>query len=213
MNCPHCGSTVASIRASGRCGVCDSPITTIKNGNTGFSLTKLRYTYLFNDVQVFGDNTRERDNIIWKAPKNAFIFPLYMDGKCGDGSRSVPFEELGASSIDDDTGVYRFKVMERKMLEKDFFMHDDNLHGIHLMPGTPISWDLRNAVMMDGMVTVDDIKYYGIDAKVAFFGSLYAYKFPNPFSTEHGWTVGFLIRAENVLAHDVDMIDDDTDET
>lgn len=173
----------------------------------------LRYTYLFNDIQVFSDTLRERDNIVWRVAKGVDIFPLVHDGKCEGGTSSVPFEELRISNVDDGTGVYRFKVCERRTLDRDYFLHDDNLHRIIMSPGRLLGLDTRNALIQDQIIDRESVKYYGIDVRVNFFESLYAYKFPKPFYTpEHGWVVGFLVHDRNVIAHDVDMENNDDDD-
>jgi hypothetical protein len=201
MYCPTCRTPLQfsnPIREDESCSVCG-----YKPYSDG--------VFLFNDTQLFADVDRERDNILWRVKSGSIVWPVYHDGKCDAPSRSgIQFEEVSRAMVDDGMGITRFMVRGRRLLERDYILHDNNLHQVLVnhqhMVGNIM---LRSALLHSGMIYAEEVKYFGIDARVGFFDSLYAYEFPKPFASDNGWIMGFLTHFSNVIADDVDMEQDD----
>ena len=76
-------------------------------------------------------------------------------------------------------------------LSRNYFCHDNNLHSLH-----------GRVCSLDGSYTHGTQQLRQLGFKNEY--SVYAYKFHASRLTDDGWIIGFLAKADNILAEDVE---------
>jgi hypothetical protein len=181
-----------------------SPVVNFKRRYTGNNANP--YAEIFLDMSIssnaqpilfrpelFQDEHRERDNIIWRVPEGVSMFPIYSSYHHGQDMLELR------------------SVTQRST--REYFCHDDNLHEMRPYAGYSLEeYANGNLGQVRDFLSERQSVFDGL-LRVGIRASEYmVYEFPKHVNDGSGWLVGFASHYENFIANTVDFDDDEIDE-
>ena len=143
--------------------------------------------------ELFQDEHRERDNIIWRVPEGVSMFPIY-------------------SYFHNGQDMLELRPVKQKS-QREYFCHDDNLHEMRPFAGYSLAEYAEGNVITTRDFLGERRSIFDGLLRVGIRASEYmVYEFPKHVNDGSGWLVGFASHYENFIANTVDFDDDEIDE-
>jgi hypothetical protein len=145
--------------------------------------------------ELFQDEHRERDNIIWRVPEGASLFPIYSSYHHGQNMLELR------------------SVTQRST--REYFCHDDNLHEMRPYAGYSLEEYANGNLgqVRDFLSERQSVFERLLRVGIRRASEYMVYEFPKHINDGSGWLVGFASHYENFIADAVDFDEiDDVDE-